>query len=119
MGPLLGPIVISGLISACGSSAAPPPPPDTAVPLEVADAAAPDAPWPWAGQEDALGQAHDLGVDHVVPQAYARPSYTHLADTGFFADPAQGTESPALVSFAPNHVLWSDGAEKRRWIALP
>jgi len=120
MGPVLGPIVISGLVSACGSSAAPTPPPDAAVP-QVADAASADAVWPWAGHEDAAAPdlPPDLGVDHVVPTAYSRPSYTRLSETAFFADPAKGTLSPALVSFAPNHVLWSDGAEKRRWIMLP
>jgi hypothetical protein len=123
MGPFVGPIVISGLISACGSSAAPIPPPDAAATIEVADAAADaaevDAAWPWAGHEDALDQAADLAVDHVVPTPYSRPGYTRLAETGFFSDPDAGTLAPALVSFAPTHVLWSDGAQKRRWIALP
>jgi hypothetical protein len=119
MGPFVGPIVISALLSACGSSAAPAPAPDGAVPIVVPDAATPDAVWPWAGHEDALDLVPDLAVDHLMPSAYSRPSYTHLSETGFFADPAKGTLSPRLVAFAPTFVLWSDGAEKRRWIALP
>jgi hypothetical protein len=55
----------------------------------------------------------------VVPTPYSRPTYTRLSETGFFADATQGTLSPALVAFAPTYVLWSDGALKRRWIALP
>jgi hypothetical protein len=54
-----------------------------------------------------------------MPAAYPRPSYTHLAETGLYSDVASGAFAANLVSFAPTHVLWSDGAEKRRWISLP
>jgi hypothetical protein len=125
MGPALGPIVISGvLFAACGSSSSTP---DAAV----------DALWPWLGRDEAGADAPeadaavdapadvapdvavDLAVDHVQPTAYPRPSYTHLAETGIFSDPATNTLNPNLVAFAPTHVLWSDGAVKRRWIWLP
>jgi hypothetical protein len=126
MGPFWGPVVISGLLSACGSSAAP-------SPDGSADAAADagvDAFWPWAGHEDALADAApedaptdlapalapDLRADHAVPVPYSRPSYRHLSETGFFD--SAGMPSAVLTPFAPTHVLWSDGAEKRRWIAL-
>src|SRR5690348_5031962 len=105
MGPFWGPIVISGALSACGSSATPPAPPaDAAVPIE-ADAAAPDAAaaldtWPWAGLEDAHSLAPDA-IEHVTPTPYSRPSYTHLAETGFF-DP-DGMPSANLTPFVPNH----------------
>jgi hypothetical protein len=36
---------------------------------------------------------------------------TRLADTGLYA--------ASVMSFTPQYPLWSDGAEKRRWIALP
>jgi hypothetical protein len=43
------------------------------------------------------------------------PSSAHvperLHDTGLFA--------PGVIAFAPRHALWSDGAEKRRWLWLP
>jgi len=112
MGPLLGPIAISALVAACGSSAAPVA--DTAVlaPDAAADAA-PDAEWPWAGMEDAHRP------DHAMPLPYARPAYVHLAETGLYSDPASRALAANLLPFSPNHVLWSDGAEKRRWIALP
>jgi len=35
----------------------------------------------------------------------------HLADTGW--------QAPGVMSFTPQYPLWSDGADKRRWIALP
>jgi hypothetical protein len=119
MGPFLGPIVISASLSACGSSAPAASSPDAAIPDAAADATEADAAWPWAGHDDAVELSPDLGVDHVVPTSYSRPSYTHLAETGFFSDPTQGTRAPGLVAFAPSYVLWSDGAEKGRWIALP
>jgi hypothetical protein len=35
-----------------------------------------------------------------------------LSETGLFTD-------PAVMPFRPRHELWSDGASKQRWIALP
>ena len=32
---------------------------------------------------------------------------------------ATGFQDSSKVAFTPNHALWSDGATKRRWIALP
>ena len=123
MGPTVGPIVISALLSACGSSADPadgsvvPVVVDAATDLEPDAAVLPDGadgPWPWAGKEEVGPRP-----DRAMPAAYARPSYTHLAETGLYSDPASGAFAANLVSFAPTHVLWSDGAEKRRWISLP
>lgn len=37
-----------------------------------------------------------------------------LAGTGLFADAAAG-----VFPFEPQYPLWTDGARKRRWIALP
>ncbi|HKO93669.1 MAG TPA: hypothetical protein VJU61_21095 [Polyangiaceae bacterium] len=50
---------------------------------------------------------------------YARPEYTTLKDTGIYADLDSRTLAGGLRSFAPSFVLWSDGAEKQRWLALP
>jgi hypothetical protein len=62
----------------------------------------------------------DVGVDRPPPpQPYPRPRYVHLAETGLFADPATRALVPGLLEFQPNHVLWSDGAAKRRWVSLP
>jgi cytochrome c553 len=42
-----------------------------------------------------------------------------LSETGIFGDPGTRTPASDLVPFAPTHVLWSDGATKRRWVRLP
>ena len=41
-----------------------------------------------------------------------------LSGTGF---PIEGARAPALdlLSFTPQYPLWSDGAQKRRWLYLP
>jgi hypothetical protein len=42
-----------------------------------------------------------------------------LADTGLYADFAARTLAPGVLSYTPQYPLWSDGARKQRWIALP
>lgn len=42
-----------------------------------------------------------------------------LADTGLYADPARGTLHPDVLAFSPQYPLWSDGADKQRWLRLP
>lgn len=42
-----------------------------------------------------------------------------LECTGLYTDLEDKTVSKAVREFAPAHVLWSDGAAKRRWIYLP
>jgi uncharacterized repeat protein (TIGR03806 family) len=42
-----------------------------------------------------------------------------LSQTGVFRSPADLTPSRGLVPYDVNAPLWSDGAAKRRWIALP
>jgi len=42
-----------------------------------------------------------------------------LSETGLFADTAARALAPEVVPYAPRFALWSDGAEKQRWIALP
>jgi len=54
--------------------------------------------------------APSRGVDRMPANKIAELPPT-LAATGF--------ERAAKSSFTPNHVLWSDGAAKRRWISLP
>lgn len=44
---------------------------------------------------------------------------TKLSDTGLFLDTAKLTPNPALIPYSVNTPLWSDGAEKERFIALP
>jgi mono/diheme cytochrome c family protein len=42
-----------------------------------------------------------------------------LADTGLYADFRTRTLAPGVLPFSPQYPLWTDGAAKRRWIALP
>jgi hypothetical protein len=77
------------------------------------DAAAPDA---------AADAAHDAGpfyppeLDLPDPE---RPGEYWLSQTGLYTDIASKQLAPDLREFVPAHPLWSDGAEKRRWLRLP
>jgi hypothetical protein len=42
-----------------------------------------------------------------------------LECTGLYADLATGKLAPGVREYAPAFPLWSDGADKRRWIGLP
>lgn len=44
---------------------------------------------------------------------------TLLSRTGIFRSLADLTPNPGIVPYTVNAPLWSDGADKRRWIALP
>jgi hypothetical protein len=54
-------------------------------------------------------------IDLVDP---ATPPKT-LSATGFFEDAATKTLEADVLAFDPTFKLWSDGAEKKRWIRLP
>ncbi|HXZ86905.1 MAG TPA: thrombospondin type 3 repeat-containing protein, partial [Myxococcota bacterium] len=47
------------------------------------------------------------------------PFPANLSGTGLFANTATLTPAPGLVEYDVNAPLWSDGALKRRWVALP
>jgi hypothetical protein len=47
------------------------------------------------------------------------PAYTRLSETGLYSDLAARTLAPTVRSFEPTFKLWSDAADKARWIALP
>ena len=42
-----------------------------------------------------------------------------LSQTGLYSDIAQKTVHSAVKSFKPRFQLWSDGADKNRWVYLP
>ena len=42
-----------------------------------------------------------------------------LSETGLYASIATGELAPGVIAYTPRFELWSDGAEKRRWILLP
>ncbi|HEX6720230.1 MAG TPA: hypothetical protein VF107_01610 [Burkholderiaceae bacterium] len=47
------------------------------------------------------------------------PLAERLSDTGLYATGSTTQTRPGVFAFAPQHALWSDGADKQRWIALP
>lgn len=48
-----------------------------------------------------------------------RGSYEKLSEAGLYTDIEAKMLAPDLVEYTVAHVLWSDGAAKRRWIRLP
>jgi mono/diheme cytochrome c family protein len=69
-----------------------------------------------------MARFHALLLPFLALAAEARaaaPIPEHLRDTGLYA-PGNGQEIAAdVLPFSPQYPLWSDGAEKRRWIRLP
>jgi len=47
------------------------------------------------------------------------PTPATLSATGLFQDTTNLVPAPGLIEYDVNAALWSDGARKRRWIALP
>jgi uncharacterized repeat protein (TIGR03806 family) len=58
-------------------------------------------------------------LNGVLPASSAAPFPALLSQTGAFADVASLTAAPGLIPFEVNAALWTDGAVKRRWIAVP
>ncbi|WP_394835959.1 hypothetical protein LVJ94_03515 [Pendulispora rubella] len=42
-----------------------------------------------------------------------------LSQTGLYADIAGKRVAPEVLAYSPSHHLWSDGADKKRWVLLP
>jgi hypothetical protein len=66
---------------------------------------------------------HDV-IDGAFP--YVCPTETstgvlpeRLSETGLYSDLASNSFTDGILSYRPRFELWSDGAEKRRWLALP
>jgi uncharacterized repeat protein (TIGR03806 family) len=53
------------------------------------------------------------------PPPVRAPMPRLLSQTGAFADTAALTPAPGLLPYTVNSPLWSDGAVKSRWMALP
>lgn len=49
--------------------------------------------------------------------ALAQPA--RLSETGLFTPGSTTQTAPGVIAFEPRYALWSDGAEKRRWLRLP
>ena len=55
----------------------------------------------------------------AMPPVVTGPLPERLSQTGLFSDVATLTPVPGLVPYDMISPLWSDGADKRRWVALP
>lgn len=77
------------------------------------------------GDEDSGGD----DVDATLPLIDASPAdagppppegpYQFLSESGLYTDIVNHVLAPDVVEFEPEFKLWSDAAEKRRWIRLP
>ncbi|MEM8908164.1 MAG: PQQ-dependent sugar dehydrogenase, partial [Bacteroidota bacterium] len=67
------------------------------------------------------GQNLDGGVVYKLEldEVQLEPIPQLLSETGAFTDLQTLTPAPGLVPYATINPLWSDGAFKKRWIALP
>jgi hypothetical protein len=92
-------LVLAALVGACGGTT-------PVAPGALVDAA---APLPEAGPEVSL-PAHCAGA--AVPPAT-------LECTGLYAELATKQLMAGVQAYAPAVPLWSDGAEKHRWVSLP
>ena len=77
--------------------------------------------------EDAAGEIYIVdfiggGLHLLAPAPKAEPVADfprRLSDTGLFADTASHQPAPGVIPYSVNSELWSDGAIKSRFIALP
>ncbi len=86
--------------------------------LDVADAASDVASSDVASNDVALDAKRPPCADGVAPGFEAGAVPKLLSQTGW-GDTSTKTVGPRLVEFTPQYALWSDGAEKRRWVELP
>ncbi len=75
--------------------------------------------------EDERGELYAVSLSGTIHR-FVEPSGTTappfpalLSDTGLFSDLATLTPVAGLIEYEVNAPLWSDGAFKRRWIAVP
>jgi hypothetical protein len=75
-----------------------------------------------ADAENADAEATDSGAPCVPATTGAITSTAVpalLSETGLYADILAKTVTPGVREFRPRYVLWSDGADKQRWVFLP
>jgi uncharacterized repeat protein (TIGR03806 family) len=85
------------------------------------------APSPSSFGEDAAGELYvcshsDGKIYRLEPRTSGgggTPFPTRLSQTGVFRNLATLEASAGLIEYSVNSPLWSDGALKRRWLALP
>jgi hypothetical protein len=59
------------------------------------------------------------GVSQAAFAQASPPLPQHLRETGLFTTGSASEIAAGVIAFSPQYPLWSDGATKRRWIALP
>jgi hypothetical protein len=82
---------------------------------DVAKEAAKPPPVKDAGRETGSSADSGDGSDGAPLPRYKRL----LSETGLYADIAKGTLGTGVRAYTVRYPLWSDGAEKERWIYLP
>ena len=71
------------------------------------------------------GQPYGLTARASVPAFFNMPTAINgalpatLSQTGVFTDTPNMVPMPGLIPYSPNVPLWSDGAVKTRWLAVP
>jgi uncharacterized repeat protein (TIGR03806 family) len=58
-------------------------------------------------------------IVHAPPQVTTKPYPHKLSETGLFTSTKDNQPAKGLIPYSVNAPLWSDGAEKERFIALP
>jgi glucose/arabinose dehydrogenase/mono/diheme cytochrome c family protein len=58
-------------------------------------------------------------LEPIPPEPNAPPFPKRLSETGLFTSVKDHTVAPGLIPYSVNAPLWSDGAAKERFIALP
>jgi hypothetical protein len=106
-------LILCGLATACSSN--------SEQPGSAADASGQDESAPVDAADetvvvDAGPDVVDAGVD---PCAEAGVPPSTLACTGLYADFATKEVSASALAYTPSTPLWSDNAQKQRWIELP
>lgn len=80
---------------------------------------------PWPGKAPGrplvrgMAVAGDMAACADPQPAVQRALPARLSDTGLYEDIASKRVSSAAAFYEPRFALWSDGAEKKRWIRLP
>src|SRR5262249_36612081 len=113
-GAVIGAAVLGGMYAGCGD-------------LVVPNAGGGDGGGDGSGDGDTLddGFGVDAGLDGRAARldctgqdaAFGPPS--DLGCTGLYSDWARRTLNPDAKEFDPGLHLWSDGAQKTRWILVP
>jgi uncharacterized repeat protein (TIGR03806 family) len=67
--------------------------------------------------EDAAQVPAFLGLPLTAADSASSPAL--LSETGAFVDLARLDAAPGVLPYSVQSPLWSDGAQKRRWMALP